>query len=297
MESKVEPSVTIDRGTIYLRTLKIPLRLATDKSPRFILCISQDITEELQMKDRFERERLMSLQTAKLASLGEMSAGIAHEINNPLAVISGMVEMIKRDTEDSAKRSTRIESIEKSVGRISKIVTGLRKFSRASDGQPRQQAVLADIVVESLVFIESKAMKSGVEILLDIQSMGTISCDPIEIEQVIINLVNNAVDANRGKMDSWIKIQLQADGSDLILRIEDSGSGISPEIESKLFQPFFTTKAVGEGTGLGLSISKGILDTHKASIILNRNRPNTCFEIRFPIISAVRPKILDGNLF
>jgi len=108
-----------------------------------------------------------------------------------------------------------------------------------------------------------------------------ILCNEIEIEQVLVNLINNAIDAVKDADKKSVEIHIQEDQEALVLRVSDSGSGVSESIESKIFDPFFTTKIVGEGTGLGLSITKGILDEHQATIALDRSSSNTCFEIRF----------------
>ena len=97
-----------------------------------------------------------------------------------------------------------------------------------------------------------------------------------------VNLINNSIDAVKDSHDRWVKMELGETISEIVLRISDSGLGIPEHVQKKLFQPFFTTKEVGEGTGLGLSIVKGILDDHKASIELLANQPHTCFEIKFP---------------
>ncbi|MFN8846301.1 MAG: sensor histidine kinase [Bdellovibrionales bacterium] len=114
-----------------------------------------------------------------------------------------------------------------------------------------------------------------------------ILCDSIEIEQVLVNLINNGIDAASKTDEKWVYINIFDEKNELVIQIIDSGNGIPPEIEEKIFQPFFTTKAVGEGTGLGLSIVKGILDQHKAQIQLRRDIKNTCFEVRFRKIEAV----------
>jgi C4-dicarboxylate-specific signal transduction histidine kinase len=111
-----------------------------------------------------------------------------------------------------------------------------------------------------------------------------IHCNEIEVEQVIVNLINNALDAIKTKIDKWIKISIYEEANQVVLRVMDSGKGIPEEVRQNLFDPFFTTKQTGEGTGLGLSISKGIIDEHKATITVLDNCPNTCFEIRFPQI-------------
>jgi C4-dicarboxylate-specific signal transduction histidine kinase len=121
-----------------------------------------------------------------------------------------------------------------------------------------------------------------VPVELESSSDPIIHCDEIEVEQVIIILINNGIDAVKNTPSRWLKLILTEEDQTVVLRCLDSGSGINREVASKLFQPFFTTKAVGQGTGLGLSIAKGILQDHGASIELIENHPHTCFEIRFP---------------
>jgi PAS domain S-box-containing protein len=249
--------------------------------------VAIDVTDIRVLEAQIENERLKSIQNAKLASLGEMSAGVAHEINNPLAVISASMSLLETLKNDPEKFSAKIAMIQRAIDRIVKIVNGLRKFSRISDGANLQPVALSKIIQESLGIIESKAKRYAVQIETDIRTDQHINCDEIEIEQVIVNLVNNAIDAIKDCAAKWIKIKLFSDGTEIIMQIHDSGPGISEELVHKLFQPFFTTKPVGEGTGLGLSISKGILENHKAMIDLIRNEPNTCFEVRFPIHKEV----------
>jgi C4-dicarboxylate-specific signal transduction histidine kinase len=107
-----------------------------------------------------------------------------------------------------------------------------------------------------------------------------IYCNDVEIEQVIVNLISNAIDATKDLTQRWVAVSATEAEDMVILRVTDSGSGIPPNVRSKIFDPFYTTKKVGEGTGLGLSVSKGILDEHKATISVVDDSPNTCFEVR-----------------
>jgi C4-dicarboxylate-specific signal transduction histidine kinase/integral membrane sensor domain MASE1 len=241
----------------------------------------QDITDRVNLEKQLTKERAKSLQASKLASLGELSAGMAHEINNPLAIISGSMNLLEKVANDPEKLSNRIEVIQKSIGRISKIVNGLKKFSRSSDKPDYKEHNLADIIRESVLLTNSKSVRfdTSIEAIFHIEPK--IFCDEIEIEQVLVNLINNGIDAVRDHALKWVKLEVSEDSKAIVLRISDSGPGIPESIRSKLFDPFFTTKAVGEGTGLGLSITKGILDEHKAVIAILPNTKNTCFEIRF----------------
>jgi C4-dicarboxylate-specific signal transduction histidine kinase len=171
--------------------------------------------------------------------------------------------------------------IEKATNRISKIVNGLRKFARASDSVDLKLHSLAEIVRDATIMTEAKSKRHSTKIELSLQTEESVLCDAIEIGQVVINLINNGIDAVKQSDERWLKIALFKEHQEIVVQVIDSGKGISREIETKLFQPFFTTKPVGEGTGLGLSICKGILDHHKATLRVNHDLPNTCFEIRF----------------
>lgn len=267
-------------GIRWLETYKVPTYKA-DGAPDLLIGISTDITEKLKLQTSFDLERAKSVHNAKLASLGEMAAGIAHEINNPLAIIVGSVDLVSKFRNDDTKFNSKLETITKSAKRIEKIVNGLKKFSRTSNSSIHKPETIASIVSESLILCEAKSKRHSTPIETHIDPELRITCDGVEIEQVFVNLINNGIDAIKDREDRWIKINAFADGAEVVLQVIDSGQGITTDIEQKLFQPFFTTKVVGEGTGLGLSISKGILNAHKASIELNRSIKNTCFEIRF----------------
>ena len=273
-------------GSRLHRTFLVPT-FDTSGAANLLIQISSDITDEVQATTMLEVERLKSIQSAKLASLGEMSAGIAHEINNPLAIIVSSLPLLSKFINDPAKFQSKIESIGRSAERIGKIVRGLKKFSRTSGETVRKSVVLAETVRESMVLLEGNLKRQSTSIVTDLRSESHILCDEVEVEQVIINLVNNAIDAVKDLPERWIKIALFEDGSSLVLQIRDSGHGIPPEVKRKLFQPFFTTKKVGEGTGLGLSIVKGILDDHGATIVLNECETHTCFELRFQRTGAL----------
>lgn len=222
------------------------------------------------------------VQASKLVSLGEMSAGIAHEINNPLAIISGSAGQLAQFAGNPEKFAIKIEAINKATSRIAKIVSGLKKFSRSSDGKRHSSQDLAGIVRDALALTDAKAKQHNTSVTYDLKAGVFISCDSVEIEQVVVNLISNSVDAIKNLDKRWIEIEVSEDREWGILRVGDSGPGIPENIRAKLFDPFFTTKDVGEGTGLGLSISKGILDDHQATITLLSDAPNTWFEIRFP---------------
>jgi PAS domain S-box-containing protein len=267
-------------GQKFLETYKVPT-FDTNGEPQFLIGISRDITEEVRTRAELELERAKSLHSAKLASLGEMSAGIAHEINNPLAIIEGTARVLPKFAHDPDALRAKIAIIENAVHRAAKIVCGLRKFSRTASTSELKVHSLKRIVHEVLTLIDANARRTSTRIEVVADSDANIVCNEIEIEQVLVNLINNGIDAVNSQPERWVHLHLREDESRIVLQVTDSGHGIPKKVAEKLFQPFFTTKVVGMGTGLGLSIVKGILDEHGASIRLREAAPNTCFEIVF----------------
>lgn len=233
-----------------------------------------------------ESERVKSVRFAKLASLGEMSAGIAHEINNPLTIIAGTAHVLSKFAGDPEKLKSRIEIIEKATARIAKIVRSLRKFSRSDEKSAKKVHLLAEIVEEAIIITGAKSRRHGTPVNFSKQANGSVWCDEIEIEQVLVNMINNGIDAVKTTTNKWVQIELTEEVNAVVMRIRDSGKGIAQDVQNHMFHPFFTTKPVGQGTGLGLSIAKGILDEHGAEIQVLDNDPNTCFELRFPKAEA-----------
>ncbi len=243
--------------------------------------INWDRSKEVEMESFLQQEREKAIRNAKFASLGEMAAGIAHEINNPLAVIEASTYLLPKCRDDEAKFEGRLEAIHKGTERIARIVKGLRKFSRSSENVPHQPERISELLADALLLTEARAKRHSVEVEVASSSSASIVCDGVEIEQVLVNLINNAIDAVSDCEERWVRICVEESGEGVELSITDSGRGISAEVERRLFEPFFTTKPVGQGTGLGLSISKGILEDHGASISLDRRSPHTRFVIRF----------------
>jgi PAS domain S-box-containing protein len=243
----------------------------------------QDIDERKISEFKLEQERIKSAQSARLASLGELSAGIAHEINNPLTIILGSVATLKTLTNEEEKFNKRIEMIVKSGNRITSITKKLLAHSRKSQDTELKTLQISKIIESASELVNIKAKKHSTQLTLESDSDNVIATNEVEMEQVFINLMNNSIDAVKNLDERWVKISVTEKDLETEVRIIDSGSGISKEIEEKLFEPFYTSKAIGEGTGLGLSITKGILETYNATISIDHDSPNTCFVILFPV--------------
>lgn len=276
-----------DRGgrTIWLEARLQPIKSKTGEVIK-VAGTCQDVSDRILLEEQLEKKRMIAIQHSKLATLGEMSAGVAHEINNPLAILSGTIALMKKLKEEPEKIELKLEIMTRAVERVSKIVQGLRKFSRSAEDLPRLNVGINDILSETSVLTETQSKRHGVTVRFDVRTQSMINCNSIEIEQVLINIIGNAIEAAKDSEEKFVTVQAFNDGQDLVIRVIDSGPGVSQSVEGKLFEPFFTTKPVGQGTGLGLSISKGILDSHGARIFLNRSMPGTCFEVRFLTAAA-----------
>jgi PAS domain S-box-containing protein len=288
----IEP-IDTPTGQRWLRTHKVPT-FKSDGSPDLLIGISTDITEEMKMQKAVELERAKSAHAAKLASLGEMSAGMAHEINNPLAILVGNLHLLAKFRDNPEKFESKIKDMERAAARIERIVKGLRKFSRSSGTQPHVFENLDILVSEALILTEANAKRHNIVISTQIQPDLFIKCDGVEIEQVLVNLINNAVDAVKKHDEKWVRIHAFNQDADVVIQVEDSGTGITSEMQSKIFQPFLTTKSVGEGTGLGLAIAKGIIEEHAGKISIKQDSQHTCFEIRLPAVKSAKKEARDA---
>ncbi len=226
-------------------------------------------------------------QASKFSALGEMAGGIAHEINNPLSIIKGYIDLLKRH---SSRRTLNedlllqyIHKMDQTVARISRIVSGMRRFSRESSMDEKVNYSLKKIIEETLDICQERINNNGTALDIEfLQEDLQIYCRPIEISQVFLNLINNSYQATVGYTHPWIKIKMYEVGQQVRVSITDCGEGIIPAVRQKLFQPFFTTKDVGVGTGLGLSISRGIIEEHKGRLFYQEDVPNTTFVIELP---------------
>lgn len=244
---------------------------------------------EEKVKERtleLENQKVIAVQQAKMASLGEMAGGMAHEINNPLATISLVThyihDLLNEPEIERGLIKENLEKISRTTERIAKIVRGLRTFSRSASKDPMQVASLQSIVRETISLCGEKMKNHGVELRLHENAEIFIPCRPTEISQVILNLLNNSFDAVEPLAEKWIDLSVEKKGNSASIRITDSGRGIPPEVLAKLMQPFFTTKEAGKGTGLGLSIAKGIAEAHGGRLYVDTASPHTCFVLELP---------------
>lgn len=202
------------------------------------------------------------IQAAKLAVLGEMSASISHELNNPLAAIRSFAENGKKflDKGQPERTSDNLTRISALTDRMAKISQQLKSFARKSASEELVDAQIQPVVISALELMKTRLRSNQIQLETSFpeQALKT-RINPIQLEQVVINLVSNAIEALDSSSDKKIRIELTKHNKEIILRIEDSGSGISSDVSSKLFEPFYTTKQ--NGLGLGLSISRQIMQS------------------------------------
>jgi C4-dicarboxylate-specific signal transduction histidine kinase len=252
--------------------------------------IFRDVTEQRRVIEQMEKQKIQVVQAEKLAILGEMAAGMAHEINNPLAIIQGQAHRLRlqaaRGTLSRQAVESSVQSIESTVGRIVKIIQGLRAFAR-DDGQAEPQLVrVQQIIDDALMFCESRIRNHGFELrITPFPPELKVLCRPIPITQVLVQLLNNAFDACQasGGARPWIEVQVSHDDEAIAIRVVDSGPRIPEELAEKIMLPFFTTKEIGKGSGLGLSIAKGIVEGHQGRFYYDRSAGHTTFVMKLPM--------------
>lgn len=259
----------------------------SDGAVSMTISLFRDVTEQRKMEDLLREQQARALASSKLSALGEMAGGIAHEINNPLAIIQGQATQLKEMMENRQwEKEWMTEaafSIEKTSKRIAKIVKGLRAFARDGSADPFRPTNLKGIIEETLDFCRERFKHHSVALHVDpIDPNLSIECRSVQISQVLLNLLNNAYDAVEELPERWIRIETRDAGETIEIAVTDSGTGIPLPFREKLMRPFFTTKEIGKGTGMGLSISRGIVESHGGTLIYDEHHPHTRFLASLP---------------
>ncbi len=234
-----------------------------------------------EMYDRLQAAQQQLAQSEKLAAVGQLAAGIVHDVKNPLGAIKGMAEEMLEDAAAGSGQADALQTIRDNAGRANSIVTDLLVFARQST-PTMQHRDLRESVEGALRLTGFLLRKGRVEVEKDLPEREAMAVfDPQQIQQVLINLIQNAVQA----MPSGGKLHVGLDSADdhLVLTVRDSGIGIPPENLPRIFDPFFTTKPEGQGTGMGLSVSYGIIHRHHGQIeVDSRVGAGSTFTVRLP---------------
>jgi len=275
------PSELHAKAKVFLRLSRIEKELDE---------LNQALDKKVQEKTRELYETQTKLMNAaKMAALGEMAGGVAHEINNPLATIGILGEQIKKLLEIDAdawkpKVTEMAGTIVVSVKHIADIVNDLRTFSSGGEQDSFKESSLTQIIKSTLHLCNERCKARRIDLQVDMADDIIVYCRPVQISQVLMNLISNSYDALVGfdLPEKWIRVSVQNRPDHVVILVADSGPGIPEAIRDKIFQPLFTTKEIGKGTGLGLSVSKGIMGSHLGSLTLNTTSLYTEFALILP---------------
>jgi PAS domain S-box-containing protein len=245
-----------------------------------LVSVERDISEERRLREQL-------IHSERLSAVGQVVAGVAHEINNPLQSVLGYAELLSASAAPELRRD--LEQIRSDAQRAAKIVRHLLSFARRSTLE-RSVAELNEIVRSTLALRTFQLRTANIDVRQEyMDDLPLIVVNREEIQQVILNLVLNAEHAVRGNhRPSTIVVRTGMEGGVVFVEVADDGPGVAPEMAGRIFEPFFTTKDVGEGTGLGLSVSLGIAEAHSGSLVLMPARRGACFRLSLPPSSEMR---------
>lgn len=259
-----------------------------DEDSCALIALIQDMTDSYLAQQALQRAK----QAQKLEAIGQLVSGIAHELNNPLSAVIAYSQLVLSNETVTEDERQSIETILSEARRAAKIVSNVLTFSR----QHRSQRLLANVnkVVEDTLALRQYAL-TGLNIRVDVELQDDISyvwMDHFQIQQVLLNLINNAEQAFRGcEGPRELRVVTSQTEESVLISVTDTGPGVPPEILDEIFNPFFTTKEIGEGTGLGLAISDGIVRGHGGRISVVSSPDGATFSIELPL-----PELEDADV-
>jgi C4-dicarboxylate-specific signal transduction histidine kinase len=267
--------------------------LRLERSRKAMIHIMDDLretTEEMQRREQELRDKQEQLvQAGKLATLGELTTGVAHELNNPLnnigLFVGNAIDLMELGSADHEQFLRELESAMQQVRKASEIISHLRTFGRAAP-VTREPVAINEVVRRALSLMQEQMRLRQIEVQVSLcDSEPFVIGNAIQLEQVFINLLTNARDAVAASPQRLISIECRISGDVAELSFSDTGPGIPNDLEQRIFDPFFTTKEVGKGTGLGLSITYGILKEHHGTINVAKKPPGegATFVVQLPL--------------
>ena len=276
--ARVEVQVTLPGGAT--RVVALAASRLPEADPPSVLLIGRDMTQEREL-----RVRLM--ESDRLAAVGELVAGVAHEVNNPLSSISAFAQLLLRESTLSPSQRESIDVIRTETTRASQVVKDLLAFARRSEPQ-RAPLDINGVVSRTVRMRQYQFVEASVRVETDLaEELPSVMGDARQLQQVCLNLLTNAVQAMSARGGGDLRVRSYSHDGAVRLEVSDSGTGISPAARAHIFEPFFTTKKEGEGTGLGLSVSYGIITAHGGSIEVAETSPTgTVFRVTLPSVSS-----------
>src|SRR5437879_3395242 len=252
----------------------------------------QETTAEIQRREQELRDRQEQLvQAGKLATLGELTTGIAHELNNPLnnigLFVANAIDLLELGVGNKEQISGELRHAMQQVRKASEIISHLRTFGRAAPVS-REPVYLRQVIDRALSLMQEQLRLREIKVTVDLgPEEPVVIGNPIQLEQVFMNLLTNARDAMTDSPRKEIRISGSVSSAAVEVAFADTGHGVPPGLERRIFDPFFTTKEVGKGTGLGLSITYGIVKEHGGTIsVVGRPNEGATFIIRLPLTPA-----------
>lgn len=248
--------------------------------------LQQNLRAKKKLQENIIKEQTL-VETNKMSSLGMFSMYMAHEINNSLTIIEGQTacanDEIAKQNSTPSKLLQLLNSIQNSTNRIGKIVNAIKVYSRNSKGDPLERISVKSIMEETFVLSKERCKIEGIDLKFHLAPVDSfIDCHASEIVQVLLNLINNSIDAVAPVSNKWIKAEVRILNLNVEFCVIDSGPGVPEDVAQKLMEPFFTTKDRGKGTGLGLYISKSIIEFHSGQFFFEKTSP-TRFGFLLPI--------------
>lgn len=271
-------------------TMRVQLKHAMEELNEFTQALETKVEERTEQL-KVAHQKL--LHSDRLASLGQLSASVAHEINNPLSGVLNLSMLLQRIIKDNGVPPERVEEFRKylsqvvnETARVGRIVQDLLAFSRRSK-QKRAMVHLNAVITTTINLIahKLKLMNVGIRLELD-ESAPPVNCDASQIQQVLINIVMNGAEAAQARKDGMVTVQSRVDlrHNEYVIEVHDNGEGIPEAIVGKIFDPFFTTKGEGKGVGLGLAVVYGIIESHNGDIdVDSKAGKGTTFRVRLPL--------------
>jgi two-component system NtrC family sensor kinase len=282
------------RHEVGVRIVSLAARMVPEADPPMVLILGRDMTAEREMRSRL-------VETERLAAVGELVAGVAHEVNNPLCTISAFAQILQREHELTSEQREAVEVICSETMRASQVLRDLLTFARRSesDSATIQLNDLAERTLRLRTY-EMGSLNITSECALS-PDLPLVQGDPRQLQQVVLNLVMNAIQAMEGTGGGTLRVSTHAERDRVVLEVADTGPGIPAEARVHVFEPFFTTKR--DGTGLGLSVSYGIVAAHGGMISIAHTGPEgTTFRVSLParrdaelLPSEPEPKIVSTS--
>jgi two-component system NtrC family sensor kinase len=280
------PGVTLESRALE-RILRITAAPMSGDENGQIVAMVDDVTDEKAMETQL-------IQNEKMVAVGQLVSGVAHELNNPLTSIAGLSEFLLEQTSGGEKEREHLRVIQEQADRAGRIVRNLLTFARKGPSD-LADLDLNDVIQRTVMLIGYELKLREVQLQANLlPSLPAVRGDRYEIQQVVLNLLNNAVQAVSGNPPDrprQLQVETLQEGSEVVMRVSDSGPGIAPEHLSQIFTPFFTTKQAGQGTGLGLSISFGIVERHGGRLSVERSKGGAVFTMTLPVPRAVAGEV------